>query len=208
MKAQIFCVTVLGLGLAAASAFASSATSRIASTEFRDAAALVADANSTIQQLQGTWTQACLSWNPSDPATADDTRSYFGSYTFKGSEFIWSQEVFTDSECKKPLAKLVATGFFKIGDAVPDIEGAFNIDMFEQFYVHTLLDSSKRAFEFCKGGNTPLTGVVECSSIDLFQIMRIEGDKLREGRVNGDHPATSSSTRPSYLYSIGYKRVS
>ena len=208
MIASIVCVTAVGLVLVAKSALASPATTRSASTEFSDAAALVADASSTAKQLQGTWTQACLRWNPSDPATADDTRSYFASYTFKGSEVIWSQEAFTDSECKKPLAKLVATGFFKIGDAVPDIEGAFNIDMFEQFYVHTLLDSSKRAFEYCKGGNTPLTGVVECSSSDLFQIIRIEGDRLREGRVTDDHPATSSSTRPSYLYNAGYKRVS
>jgi hypothetical protein len=208
MKAQIFCVTVLGLGLAAASAFASSATSRIASTESSDAAATVADASSTAKQMQGTWAQPCQRWNPSDPATADDTWSYFASYTFKGSEFIWSQEAFSDSECKNPLAKLVATGFFKVGDPVPDIEGAYNFDVFEQFHLHTLLDSSKRAFEYCKGGNTPLTSVAECSSSDLFQIIRIEGDKLREGRITDDYPATSSNSRPSYLYSMGYKRVS
>ena len=207
MKKSILCSSfVLGV-IGSGSAFASIPEYRMLFADSDDLEALVADASTTMQQMQGTWTLPCQSWNPSDPSTADDSRSTSWTYTFKGSEFIWEIDDFSDTECKQPLGKLISAGFFKIGDASPSVDGAFNFDMFETYDVHTLLDPSKRLFDSCKGGTNLLSGSSECDPDDTYQIIRAEGERLRFGRLNDEHPGSSAITRPSFLSNRIFIRV-
>ena len=189
------------------SAFASIPKYNSPFLEPADLEELVADASTTTQQMQGTWTLPCQSWSPSDASTSDDSRSTSWTYTFKGSEFIWETDDFSDKECKKPLGKLISEGFFKVGDAVSGVDGAFTFDMFETHDVHTLLDPSKRLFDSCKGSSVLLTAASECYPNDTYQIIRVESDRLRFGRINDAHPGSSAVTRPSFLSNRIFIRV-
>ena len=207
MKKSTLCLSFVLVGIGCGSAFASIPDHRMSFADSDELEALVADASATMQQMQGIWTLPCQSWNPSDPTTADDSRSTSWTYTFKGSEFIWETDDFSDKECKQPLGKLISAGFFKVGDAFPGVDGAFNFDMFETHDTHTLLDPTKRLFDSCKGGTNVLSGSSECYPSDTFQIIRVEGERLRFGRINDEHPGSSAITRPSFLSNRIFMRV-
>jgi hypothetical protein len=158
-----------------------------------------ADANSVAADLQGTWIVGCQSYEPSTSWPPDESRSAKWTYNFVGEEFKWLEEEFSDSECKVPLMNQTIEGKFVIGEAIASLDNVFGFDMVNVRDTFTLMDPSKRVYDYCRGGDFVLTGTSACDYDNTYQIIKVAGNKLRFGRFTDMHGGDTPLTRPLYL---------
>ncbi|MBM4251817.1 MAG: hypothetical protein FJ146_07580 [Deltaproteobacteria bacterium] len=157
------------------------------------------DADSVTTDLQGTWILGCQSYEPSTSWPPDESRSAKWTYTFVGDEFKWLEEEFSDAACKVPLMNQIIEGKFVIGEAITSLDNVFAFDMVNVRDTFTLMDPSKRVYDYCRGGDYVLTGTSACDYDNTYQIIRVEGNKLRFGRFTDMHDGNTPVTRPLYL---------
>ena len=170
------------------------------------ALATSSDPDTVVKDIQGTWVLGCKSYEPSASWPPDESRSAKWTYTFVGDQFKWLEEEFSDSECKKPLMNQIIEGTFQIGEAIASMDNVFAFDMLKVRDTYTLMDPTKRVYDYCRGSDYVLTGTSACDYDNTYQIVKVSGNNLRFGYLTDAHGGETPANRPLYLSTRTFTR--